>query len=421
GLEEPPYLPIIEKDPGFLELFEEALERGKVITGHGCGLGGRELQAYRLMGAASDHECTTGVEAREKARVGQSISMREGSGASDVVNVCRAVTELGVDPRCFTFCGDEVEFLRLYKLGHLDYNLRLAVAAGVGPVRAVQMATINAAQLLGVDREMGSIAPGKLADLVLVEDLQQFKVRTVLVGGRPVVENGEFVAELKRPRYPRHMYRTVRLKRPLRLEDFAIPAPPGARRARVRVIGVTDGSLISDRREAWLEVRDGEVRADPGQDVLKIAMVDRYGRWDRVGLGFIQGFNLKRGAIGSTYNPLYENIVTVGADDRDLLAASRAIASMGGGFVAVDGGEVVGKLALPLFGLLSDETLEAAAAQMEQVYAGVREMGCKLKKGPFHTLAFMCACGEIGHLKICHEGLFDVEQRRVVDTVLEWE
>lgn len=418
GVEEPPYYPVLEKDPLFLDLFENALVKGKVITGHACGLRGKGLNAYVLMGAASDHECVSAEEAVEKTRLGCRISVREGSGASDVLQVVGALTEHRVDPRYFTFCGDEVEFLRLYKSGHLDYNIRLAVSAGVNPVTAVQMATINAAELLRVDRELGSVVPGKVADILLVDDLRQFGVSCVIANGRIVVRDGQFVTTWPRPEYPDWMYGTVRLKRRLSVEDFTVYAPPATREVTVRVIGVTDGALLSDERHLRVEVKQGRVEPDLRQDILKFAMVDRYDRWEKVAVGFIQGFGLKDGAIGSTYNPLYENILLVGTNDWDMLVAANRVAELGGGFVAVRNGQVVGQLELPLFGLLYDGSLESATRKMESLYRAVRDMGCRLRTGPFHTLAFMAVCGEIGHLKLGHEGLFDVDRRCFVSTLV---
>ncbi|NPV30598.1 MAG: adenine deaminase [Firmicutes bacterium] len=414
GIEEPPYVPIVEKDPFFLELFERAMKRGQVITGHACGCLGKELQAYVLAGAASDHECVDPVEVREKARLGMSISAREGSGASDVAQVMRANTELKIPARCFTFCGDEVEFLRLYEKGHLDYNIRLAISGGVNPVDAIRIATINAAELLRVSHEVGSVVPGKYADVVIVDDLREFSISAVIASGKVVVEKGQFCIDLKRPQYPDYMYGTVRLFRPLVREDFAIKAPDGRQEVKVRVINLKDGSLLSDEKHFTLKVTDGLVNPDLTQDVLKIAMIDRYARFDKVGLGFIHGVGLKSGALASTYNPLYENIIVVGTNDEDMLIAANRIVELGGGFVVVQNGSVLGELPLPLCGLLSDESLDVAIQKMRKVYDVVRELGCPLKS-PFHSLAFMAVCGEIGTLKIGHEGLFDVDKRQFVD------
>jgi len=419
GLEEPPYIPILEKDPFFLDLFERTVAGGKVVTGHGCGLSGPELQAYAAAGASSDHEAVTAVEALERARLGMWVSMREGSGASNVRQLVEALVENKVDSRSFCFCGDEAEFLRLHRQGHLDYCLRLAVGAGADPVKAVQAATINAASLLGVDKDIGSVAPGKLADMVIVDDLAGFNVFAVIAAGRPVWHDRRMLASLRRPDYADWMRETVKVRRELTLQDLRIPAPPGRSRVMVRVIGVTDGSLISDDLRIEVEVKSGEIGQDTSQDLLKAAMVDRFGRFEGAGLGLIRGFGLKRGAVGTSYNGLCQNLLVVGADDRDMLLALERMAALGGGFVVVAGGKVLAELPLPLYGLLTDLSLEEATARMESVYRAMRGLGCGLSKGPLHTLAFTGVCGEIGHLKIGHAGLFDVAARRFAPIVID--
>ncbi len=419
GLEEPPYIPILEKDPLFLDLFERTVASGKVVTGHGCGLSGPELQAYVAAGASSDHEAITAAEALERARLGMWVSMREGSGASNVRQLVEALVEKKADSRSFCFCGDEAEFLRLHRQGHIDYCLRLAVGAGADPVRAVQAATINAASLLGVEKDIGSVAPGKFADLVIVDDLALFNVFAVIASGRLVWSNGRMLAPLTRPDYPAWMRETVKVKRDLTLEDLRIPAPSGRRRVVARAIGVTDGSLISDELRVEVEVKSGEITQDTSQDLLKVAMVDRFGRFEGAGLGLIRGFGLERGAVGTSYNGLCQNLLVVGVDDGDMLLALNRMATLGGGFVVVAGGKVLAELPLPLYGLLTDSSLEEATARLDGVYRAMDGLGCPLKKGPLHTLAFTGVCGEIGHLKIGHAGLFDVAARRFVPILVD--
>jgi len=415
GLEEPPPLPILEKDPLMLDLFEEALMKGKIIAGHACGFRDKEIAAYSLMGGASDHECTSAEEAVEKARLGLRISMREGSGANDVHELAKAITEYKIDSRRFLFCADIISPLKIKEEGHLDNNIRLAVSAGVHPLDAVQIATINAAEFFRVDHEMGSIHPGKYADLLIVNDLPSFVIDKVLVGGQLVVDGGKFLPKLKSSRYPEEVYHTVRLPKDLNLEDLGVKA--NGTIAKVRIIGVKDGTLLSDERFAELPVKNGLVQPDVEKDVIKIVMIDRYTGTKRIGKAFVQGYNLRGGAIGSTYNPLAQNIVIVGTNDEDIRVAANEITKAGGGFIAVRNGKKVAMLELPLFGLLSDQMFDDTVERLRELHAVVREMGCTLSE-PFYTLAFSCVAGEIGKLKICDQGLFDVELARLVDVVL---
>jgi len=418
GIEEPPYTPITNKDPNLIALFEKALGEGKVITGHACGISQGGLNAYLAMGADSDHECGSAEEALQKARVGMRIAMREGSAASNITQVVKALTEYKIDSRYFSFSADVLSAVRAVKKGHLDECIRLAISKGLNPVTAVQLATINAAELLKVDGELGSIAPGKIADVLLVDDLPTFKISLVIANGEIVVKNGEFLAELRSPSYPDFMYNTVRLKRPLNPKDFEIKAPETKETVTVRVIGARDGTLVTEDLKVTLKVENGVVKQDLGKDVLKIAMIDRFHLSGKVGKGFVHGFGLMRGAIGSTYTPITENIIIVGATDEDMCLAANELAEVGGGMIAVQEGKVRALLELPLCGLLSDGTAEAVIEKQSRLYEAVKQMGCKLAD-PFHTLAFLGACPEIGTLKICEEGLLNVLERRLENLILE--
>jgi len=410
---------VLAKDPQMLELIRLTREKGKTIVGHASEFSGPKLQAWlNYVGATNDHECVSAEEAVEKARLGIRILLREGSAASDVVRVARAITEYGADPRMFAFCTDEEDPLRLVRVGHLDHKIRLAISAGVNPIAAVQMATLNAAECYGVSHEVGSIAPGKLADILLVGDLRQFTVTAVIANGRLVAEDGRFTAALERPRYESFMYHTVRLQRRVTAEDFKIEAPAGKETVTVRVIGATEGDLITTERRAPLKPVNGYLEPDLEQDVLKIAVFERHHATGKMGKGFIQGFKLQGGAIGSTFNPHNEDLAVVGTNDGDMAVAANRIAEIGGGFVAVKDGKVLAELELPLFGLLSDQPLEVAVEKLDHLYRVIREMGCEFR-GPLTTLGFMCLPVIIGNLKICCEGLVDVWQDRIVDVVVE--
>ncbi len=409
---------VLAGDPQMLELVRITRQLGKTVVGHASEFSGRRLQAWlAAVGSTNDHECISAEEALEKARLGIRILMREGSAASDVVRVSRAITELGADPRAFAFCTDEEEPLRLSRVGHLDEKIRLAVGAGVDPVTAVQIATLNGAETYGVSSEMGSVAPGKLADVLLVDDLREFKVSAVVANGRTVVTDGRYSGDHSRPAYPAFARNTVRLKAPARPEDFRVAAPEGASAARVRVIVCVDGDLVTTEKEAVLPCRNGEILPDAAQDIAKIAVIERHHASGKVGVGFIHGFGLKRGALGSTFNPHNEDLVLVGVNDRDLATAANRVAELGGGFLAACDGKTVGELPLPLFGLLSDLPVEEALRKLDQLYASVRELGCGLR-GPFTSLGFMCLPTIIGNIKICCEGLVDVWKESLVDVVL---
>jgi adenine deaminase len=414
GLEEPPFIPIVEKWDVFLDLFEATLERRKTITGHAAGIDWRQTQAYVAMGASTDHEAIAADEGLYKARAGLKLLMREGSGAFDVAELVKTYTEHGIDPRRLAFCADLASPEKLINEGGVDENLRVAVAHGVPPALAVQMATINVAEAFGVDRDLGVVAPGRYADLVLVEDLAEFQVQRVLVGGETMVDDGRFVGKLEQIDYPSAFFGTVALDRPLTVGELQLAAVSDS--ADVRVIGVTDGSLVTDERVATLQAVSGVLQPDIPNDVLPLAMADRFGKGTGVGVGFVQGFELKRGAIASTVNAVCENLVAVGAAVEDMVIAMNHLAEIGGGKVVIAEGEVLALVELPLLGLLSQDPLGTVSGNFERAFEAISELGCPLSN-PFSTLEFCFACGEIGDIKLSDQGLLRVNPPEIVEVI----
>lgn len=416
GLEEPPYIPVRDKDPVIIKLIDEALERGMVVMGHGAGLDTHDLAAYAAYGITADHECITAEEAVERVRNGMMVSFRETPIARNQRDVQAAVTELGCDPHLFMFSSDVPDAVSFARAGHIDEFIRIAVKAGIDPIDAVCMGSINTARYYRVDHEIGSLTPGRRADLLLVDDLERFTVDVVIANGDRVVANGRWRGTLEQPEYPDFLRDTVTLSRPVKPEALALPAPGGADRVTVRVIGAE--SLLSDERQIELAVVDGAVQADIERDVLKVAMFDRYARWDEPAIAFMQGFALKRGAIGTSYNPFFNNILVLGTNDTDLALAANEVARLGGGFVAVQDGEVLGSVALPLCGLLSDRPVDEVVPALESLYQAVADMGCAIE-WPFHNLAFTAVVGELPQLKLSDKGLFDVVLHEHLTTIVE--
>ena len=419
GIEEVPYTPILNKEQDFISLIEKATSQGrKVITGHACGLSGGGLNAYIAMGASSDHECGTKEEALERVRLGMRVLMRQGSAAKDVARTVKALTEHKIDTRYFSFCADVASTLKIVKTGHIDDCIRIAVANGLNSITAVQSATLNAAESLKIDDEVGSIAPGKIADILLLDDLPSFRISMVIANGQLVVQESKFLVELKAPKYPKFMYNTVKFQRSLKPKDFEIKAPEGRKEVTVRVIGVKDGRLVTEDKRAAIKVNNGLLQSEPERDLLKIVMVDRFHLSGRIGKGFVQGFKLKWGAIGTTYAPTTENLIVVGTKDRDICFAANKIAEMGGGHIAAKDGLVLAQLELPLCGLLSDEPLEKVIEKQSRLYEVIREMGCEFTD-PLSTLAFLGAAPEIGTLKICEKGIVNAPKLRLEPLIVE--
>lgn len=418
GLEEPPYIPVAERDPVIVRLIEKALSQGKVVMGHAAGLTTAELDGYAAFGITGDHEQLTAEEAIQRVERGMMVSTRETPIARNQRDVQRALTELGADPAMFMFCSDVPDAVTYATAGHIDEYIRIAIEGGVDPLDAIAMGSCNTARYYRVDHLVGSLAPGRQADILMVGDLERFDVQTVVAKGTVVVDDGERRHRFQRPVYPAFLRGTVGLQRPVAVEDLALRAPAGASEVTVRAIGAE--SLLSDERRFTLPVAaDGTVGADVERDVLKVAMWDRYGRWAEPAVAFMQGFQLKRGAIATSYNPFYNNVMALGTNDADLALAANTVNELGGAFVAVADGEVLGAVPLPLVGLLSDGDADEVVPQLEKLYAQVaEELGCAIE-WPFHNFAFTAVVGELPILKMCDRGLFDVARREHLTTILE--
>jgi adenine deaminase len=417
GLEEPPFLPIVDKWDEFLDLFESTLAQRKTITGHAAGIGWREMQAYAAMGTSTDHETVATSEALDKARAGVKLLMRQGSGAFDVPAVVKAYTEHGIDPRILAFCADLASTEKLVKEGGVDENVRVAIANGVPPGVAVQMGTINVAEAFNIQHDVGVLAPGRYADILLVEDLVDFVVQRVMVGGETVVDEGDFVGDLPSVTYPGSFYGTVKLERALSKDDFEVPVD-GRDEVEIRVIGITEGSLETDQRRARMKVKDGYIAQDFDNDILPLTMVDRFQKGSgRIGVGFVQGFGLRAGAIASSVNAVCENLVAVGANTSDMAVALNKLAEIGGGKIVVVDGEILALVELRLLGLLSDEPLGTMTSKFDKALKEIANLGCPLRN-PFSQLEFCFACGEIGDLRLSDEGLLRVNPPESVELIV---
>ena len=417
GLEEPPFLPICEKWDDYLDLFDRCLEQRKTITGHGAGTYWRQMQAYAAVGTSTDHEAVAVNEAVDKARAGIRLLMRLGSGAIDVPELVKAYVEHKIDPRTLAMCADLASPEKLLREGGVDENIRSAVKHGVSPDVALQMATINVAEAFFLQRDMGAVAPGRYADILLVDDLTTFDITRVFVGGETVVRDGEFLVDLAPVEYPSDFRGTIQVEREIIAGDLE-PRTDAEGPVTVRVIGVTDGSLVTDDGRAVLNVEDGVIQPDLVNDVLPLTMADRFGKGEgRIGNGFVRGFGLKRGAIASTVNAVCENLVAVGASTSDMAFAMNKLAEIGGGKIVVADGEILALVELPLLGLLSEEPTETVAAKFDKAFDAIRELGCDLAS-PFSQLEFSFACGEIGDLRLSDEGLLRVDPPEMVPLVV---
>ena len=389
--------------PGVVAGSESELEKlglpgATHVDGHAPSLLGKELNAYAAAGIRSDHEMSTIEEGRQRLRVGMWVLIREASGARNLHELLPLVHEFG--PHRLAFCTDDREPEHIAEEGHINSMVRDAVAAGVAPEDALVMASFNGATWHGL-RDLGALAPGYQADVLVLPDLESFLPETVLKAGREV-------GEIERPEVPEWVKHTVRV-RPLSTNDFAIPWEGDG---QARVIGIVPDQIVTASLLEEPKVVDGKAQADPDRDLLKIAVVERHLGTGRVGLGLVRGFKLKSGALASTVAHDAHNAVVVGVKDDDMLRAVRRLSETGGGVVVIDRGIVQAELKLPVAGLLSDEGLEDVIAASRACVAAAQELGCELPS-PFQTMAFL-ALSVIPQLKITDRGLVDVDRFELV-------
>lgn len=396
---------VVQGDAAVLAKLRAAQAVGAVVDGHCPGLSGQELNAYVAAGIGSDHESTTVEEAREKLRRGMYLMIREASNAHNLEALLSVVTPRN-SRRCLLVTDDRHP-ADLLEQGHIDHLLRKAIRLGLDPITAVQMATINTAEWFGLDRAgYGSIAPGSRADIVVVDDLEALTISRVFVGGKLVARDGALVSPQTLPTAPA-MPPSVHINWE-RFPGFAIKAEG----SRIKVIETVPGQIVTRRSTAEARIENGQAGADPERDLLKLAVVERHRGTGNVGLGFVRGFGLQRGAIASSAAHDSHNVIIVGTNDDDMLAALQAIEAMNGGQVAVAGGAVLARLPLPIGGLMSDRPVEAVRDMVDRLHAAFGRLGGTLAD-PFMALSFL-ALPVIPSLKLTDLGLVDVERFELV-------
>jgi adenine deaminase len=389
--------------PGVLAQDREALDKirvghGKRIDGHAPGLAGKDLNAYVGVGIKSDHECTTAEEALEKLRAGMHVFIREGSVAKNLEALLPVVSPAN-DVRC-GLVSDDRHPTDLLEEGHMNFLLKRAVALGLPPITAVQFVTINPAKYF-FTTDLGAIAPGYRADLVLLEDLVEFRPRVVLKDGCEVARDGKLTAELP-PAVP--VPRAAINIGWSRMRGLDLPAEAST----AKVIELVSDQLVTRKVVLPMTIRDGLATADPQRDVTKVAVFERHRGTGNVGVGFLRGLGLQAGALASSVAHDSHNIVVAGTSDADMLTAVRQVEHMQGGLVVVKDGEVLASLALPIAGLMSDQPIEVVAGAMRRLLQVALDLGSSHHQ-PFMALSFL-ALPVIPALRLTDRGLVDVER-----------
>ena len=387
---------VIAGDQG--ELTKLGLTGASHVDGHAPGVVGKALNAYAAAGIRSDHEALTVEEGRERLRAGMWVLIREASMARNLHALLPLVEEFGTAR--IAFCTDDKDPDDIAENGHINGMVRDAVAAGIAPEEALVLASLNPALWHELDY-LGALAPGYQADVLVLPNLETFAPELVLKRGHPVEE----IARSEVPEWIKH---TVRIG-PIGAERFRIDWQKGA---RAHVIGLVPDQIVTESLVEEPAVRDGEAVADPDRDVAKIGVIERHLGTGRTGLGFVRGFGLERGALGSTVAHDAHNIVVVGMNDADMVRAVDRLAELGGGIVAVDNGEVLAELPLPVGGLLSDLPLADVVERSRACTEAALRLGCR-GATPFLTMSFL-ALSVIPSLKITDQGLVDVDRFELV-------
>ena len=390
--------------PGVVGARQDVLDKlvvggaGRMIDGHGPVLTGKNLNAYVMAGVGTDHECSTENEMLQRLRLGMYIQIREGSAAKNLEALIKGVTPQ--NSRRVLFCTDDRHPGDILSEGHIDNNIRQAIRGGFSAVAAIRMATLNAAECYQLSH-LGAIAPGYQADLIVFESLEEMRIAKVFKQGRLVAENGEALfAIVERP--DDRVLNTVRLQK-IVSEQLALKLDSGA----VNVIRLLSHSLVTEKVVREVTVRDGVFVHDDQADILKLAVVERHKATGNIGLGLLENYGLKSGAIASTVAHDSHNLIVVGSNDSDMLTAIAEIERIGGGLTIARQGKILGSLPLPIAGLMSDSPLQEVDDKLNELLKIAYGMGVNPQLEPFMTLAFL-ALPVIPDIKLTDLGLFDV-------------
>jgi adenine deaminase len=410
---------VINGDAKMLAEIAAAQRAGKTVGGHYASPDlGHSFSAYVAGGPADDHEGTQVEDSIARVRQGMRAMLRLGSAWYDVATQIKAVTEHGLDSRNFILCTDDCHSGTLVNEGHMNRVLRHAIAQGLAPITAIQMATINTATHFGLERELGSITPGRRADLILTSDLFTLPIELVMAHGEVVAENGKLTAKFPVFNYPPNAKSTVHMKRKLNSADFDIKSPTGANQVKVRVIGVIENQAPTKSLTAELQVNSGLVSMDHENDICQIALVERHKATGGIVNAFVSGFGYNRPcAVASTVAHDSHHMIVIGTNKSDMAQAANILKEIGGGVVVVSDGQELARVELPIAGLMSDEPAEIVAAKAEKMVQAMRDCGCKLNNAYMqHSLLGLVVIPE---LRISDLGLVDVTTFKTVELFIQ--
>ena len=399
----------------------ETLKADQVITGHySVPDTGAGLNAFIASGVRCCHESTRAEDVLEKMRHGMYALMRYGSAWHDMPVIIRAILDNKIDDRFACMISDDTHPDTLIQDGHMDHIVRCAVKEGLDPIKAIQYVTINPATCFRMDHEMGSIAPGKCADIVFFNDLNDIRITRTIIDGDVVAENGKMTIEIGQGNVPGFVRDTMHVGMPITPDSFKIAAPKATNlngKVKARAIEIIPNRVGSYERFVDLSVKDGFVEADVSQDVMKMVVFERHHETGTKGVGFLKGFGFKKGAMAQTVAHDAHNLLVVGTNDEDMALAANTLIECGGGMCAVADGKVLALVPLPIAGLMSEEPVEKVAELVSKLDAAWTEMGCVINS-PYMTMAIIpLAC--LPELRLTNRGLVDCRTFQFVDLFVE--
>ncbi|WP_440897810.1 adenine deaminase [Amphibacillus sp. Q70] len=400
---------VVNRDPLMMGEIKATIEAGKTVTGHFPDGPDHMLQAYLAAGVDSCHETVTREQALEKLRLGMYVMIREGSAWHDVKELAKIITEDQVDTDQILLITDDIYPQTLVEKGQVNHVVRRAIEEGVAPVTAIKLATINTARYFKLADDYGSVSPRKIADLIILDQLEEVEPSMVVADGKMVAQDGELMIDLPSYHYPAYVKQSIHVKREIQANDFIIKAEPKADHVTANVLQVIENSARTKRIQAKLAVTpDQTISVDLDQDILKLACLDRHHQSGDISVAFANGFQLKSGAVASTVAHDSHNLLVMGTNDDDMAYAANRLVELGGGMVVVDNNQVLAEVPLPVAGLMSDLKAEEVVEQVQKLELAWKELGCPIH-APFMTFSLV-ALPVIPDIRISNRGLVDVSR-----------
>ena len=409
---------ILAEHPELLESLNDTLSMpGKTLQGHLPAIYGPNMAACAAAGVTTCHESFCEQDVYERLRNGIHLQLREGSAARNMsLGLLQAVMNSGVDTANVSIVTDDLHTCDLKDRGHMDDSLRTAFSQGLSFMKGIQFVTINAARAFQMENKIGSLTPGRRADINITTGSEDFKVLSTIAGGKQVSDNGKLLVHYETAEHDPCILNTVHFVNPITADSFKMKAPEGAKKVKVMCMDTLPYIPFTSRRDVELNVVDGVIQCDTDQDVLYIAQVERHGKNGNIGKAFMGGFHIKGGALASSVGHDNHNIIVMGDSFEDMALAVNRVAELGGGQVIVRDGKVAAEVAYPICGLMSDLSLDELAAQKKVLNQVAYDMGTPIQI-PFMFLCFIClACIEA--YAVTDKGFIDVEKGEIIDPIL---